>query len=304
MQIVRNDVVYKMSILHAGGHIRRPEDIRPGHLLRQHVHDIYHVVLYLDGHSTFFYNDRSEPCGPGTLVLCSPGEPHEFYYCARDYTSYIEFAFSLENDEGQPNLTVPFHELLGYYAGEKLTQVGPPIQINERQIELLRGLLETITQRLFVGNDLPRFELARLVYGVVEFLIDEVHTVSRPSVAPEMVALLKAKEEIEHRFNQEISLKQMADVAGLSLGYFGRAFRAKFKTTPMAYQRELRIRAAKNLLSSTSFMCKEIARRVGFDDIYQFSKTFRKIVGVSPTEFRNSRRRPRRRPNSRRLLTS
>jgi len=55
---------------------------------------------------------------------------------------------------------------------------------------------------------------------------------------------------------------------------------------PIAYQIKLRIESACNLLRFTSRPCKRIALNVGYSDVYHFSKSFKKLIGVSPSLYR------------------
>jgi iron complex transport system substrate-binding protein len=50
-------------------------------------------------------------------------------------------------------------------------------------------------------------------------------------------------------------------------------------------QKQLRIQAAKNLLLTSGLSIKEIACQVGFSDVYTFSKSFKRISGISPSAF-------------------
>ena len=75
-------------------------------------------------------------------------------------------------------------------------------------------------------------------------------------------------------------------MAGFSEGYFLRSFKRIVGLSPIAYQRQLRIGAARTLLRSTNLECKEIAAQVGFGDVCQFSKAFKKATGLSPRRHR------------------
>jgi transcriptional regulator GlxA family with amidase domain len=77
-------------------------------------------------------------------------------------------------------------------------------------------------------------------------------------------------------------LKKLASLACVSTGHFQRAFKLKYGVSPVTYMNQYRISAAKNLLSTTSLSCAEIASEVGFDDIFYFSKVFKKVTGYSP----------------------
>lgn len=82
------------------------------------------------------------------------------------------------------------------------------------------------------------------------------------------------------------SLEGLAEVAGLSRS----AFAAKFKTlvgeSPLGYLRQLRVQRAMGLLTRPGASIIAVANAVGYGDPFVFSKAFKKVVGVSPREFR------------------
>ncbi len=86
--------------------------------------------------------------------------------------------------------------------------------------------------------------------------------------------------------NPDLTLPDVASAAHLSVDHFGRMFRAHAGMTPMRYLRLVRIDQSKLLLLHTGLFVAEIAREVGFEDQFYFSRTFRSVVNMSPTEFR------------------
>jgi AraC-like DNA-binding protein len=56
----------------------------------------------------------------------------------------------------------------------------------------------------------------------------------------------------------------------------------------MEYLRRVRVRRARSLLGDVDLSIKEVARRVGFDDPYHFSKVFHKVDGLPPTLYREA----------------
>lgn len=84
------------------------------------------------------------------------------------------------------------------------------------------------------------------------------------------------------------SCAQLAQTAGLSMPHFTRLFRQWTGYSPVDYVRRQRIDHARRLLADVDLSIKEVAARCGFDDPYHFSRVFRKVDGLSPTEFRES----------------
>ncbi len=87
---------------------------------------------------------------------------------------------------------------------------------------------------------------------------------------------------------QDISVVQIADKLGMTPNYFSRIFHESTGQTFSAYLAILRINQAKRILSTRlDIPVKDIALMVGYFSSRHFSKVFKTITGVSPSEFRD-----------------
>jgi AraC-like DNA-binding protein len=82
------------------------------------------------------------------------------------------------------------------------------------------------------------------------------------------------------------TLETLAQRAGMSRTRLAERFREAMGDTPLNYLRTVRIQQAMRLLSETDRTLDAIARSVGYEDAFGFSKMFKRTVGVPPREFR------------------
>jgi len=101
---------------------------------------------------------------------------------------------------------------------------------------------------------------------------------------PEMVA--KAKKYIHENLDQALTLGQVARVAGLSESHFCRMFKDATHLTLTDYVNRCRIEWAKRELLNPEVRISEIAFEIGYQSLSQFNRSFARIVGTSPTNFR------------------
>ena len=94
----------------------------------------------------------------------------------------------------------------------------------------------------------------------------------------------------ENYANPDLSIEMVAESVGISSGHLSRLFRKETEYTMMTYLINQRIRAAKNLLKDYTHKVYEVAELVGYRDITYFSATFKKYVGVSPSEYQDRHR--------------
>lgn len=86
-------------------------------------------------------------------------------------------------------------------------------------------------------------------------------------------------------YNQNISLDQLAHELNLSKFYFLREFKKVTGVTPVTYMNLLRCNEAKKLIKKDKYTIKEIAEKCGFLNYSYFSKTFKKYIGILPSEY-------------------
>ncbi len=92
----------------------------------------------------------------------------------------------------------------------------------------------------------------------------------------------------QHLGEHELSLNLLAEQVSLSPAYLSSLFSKNMNCTVGQYVTECRIGRAKELLADPGCKLYEVAERVGYEDPKYFSKTFKKVVGVSPKEYRES----------------
>lgn len=91
---------------------------------------------------------------------------------------------------------------------------------------------------------------------------------------------------IEEQYAEKITLSMLARQFSLSESYIARLFRIGLSLKPSEYVNKVRMSAAKTLLMQTDMSIGEIAQRVGYSDVYYFSKIFKKYAGLPPSALR------------------
>lgn len=83
-----------------------------------------------------------------------------------------------------------------------------------------------------------------------------------------------------------LTLQQLASQSGLSVAHYSKLFTQKTGFSPIDHFIQLKIQYACQLLDISQMYVKEIAHRVGYDDPYYFSRIFKKVMQMSPMEYR------------------
>jgi AraC family transcriptional regulator len=101
--------------------------------------------------------------------------------------------------------------------------------------------------------------------------------------------LRRVADYIEARLAEDVSLSDLAAVAGLSTHHFGEAFKTSTGRSPHRYLIERRIRRGKELLLGADRSIAEVALAIGFASHSHFTDNFRKLTGTTPSRFRIDR---------------
>jgi AraC family transcriptional regulator len=95
---------------------------------------------------------------------------------------------------------------------------------------------------------------------------------------------------VESNLYRHIHVQELAKLLDLSASYFCRAFKRAFGASPSHYVIGRRIDAAKTMMLTTSEPLREIAVNCGMCDQQHFTRSFRRIVGETPSMWRKTRR--------------
>jgi AraC-like DNA-binding protein len=99
-------------------------------------------------------------------------------------------------------------------------------------------------------------------------------------------AIDQAEQYLREHLGARISVAELAGLARLSPSHFAALFRRATGTGVLQYQTRLRMSRARELLDTTDQPIAEIARALGYADPFYFSRQFRSVHGVSPSDYR------------------
>lgn len=103
-------------------------------------------------------------------------------------------------------------------------------------------------------------------------------------------AALRVRQYLQEHYMEQVSLSSLAALAGMDPASFTKVFRSCCGEPPMKYLISLRIDAAGKLLEEHPMLgVRTVGEMVGYPDPFHFSKTFKKITGLSPSEYREKK---------------
>ena len=128
-------------------------------------------------------------------------------------------------------------------------------------------------------------DMRRWILETAHEVMDRISEVRRDRAT---TIVEKVKAFIGARFAEDITIAVVSQSLGMSPNYLGQVFKRETGVSVHDYLNNLRIEQAKRLLKSTNLLVFEIAFKVGYRDQQYFSAVFRKRVGLTPREYRES----------------
>ena len=175
----------------------------------------------------------------------------------------------------------------GHYTSiefECVCELAEPIVFTLQNSEKIAKMIKELEQKRNLKSPTVEMESIRDVYSI---LIELMRTREDHYVpARKQMVIDPVLEYISHNYRSEISNDTLAEIAGVSTVYFRKLFTALMGVSPIAYARRVRIEKAKELLHSDYSTLTDVALSLGYANLYDFSRDFKKHIGISPSKYR------------------
>ncbi len=250
-----------------------------------HRHEFYEFVYVDTGFTLHSHDGRTSVLTAGDLFAVSVNEVHS--YTSAYHTKIYNVLFLLDELKGLEDeiLQLPGMGDLGKPGSAPFPVLH--VGLSERHdLVLLLEKMKWEYQTKGVGWELG------LKSSLLSFLIFYSRLYSQGQITKESSDnnyygyIYKALEYIEQNYAGDIGSREISECTGLSVDYIARQFKAVLQMTPSEYIRRFRVAKAMELLKNTSMSTAEIASAVGFGDLSLFSRVFKQLSGVSPTQYR------------------
>lgn len=261
------------ALLAAGRRICTPAEMPIAHRFNQHT-----LILTLSGEGLLQVNGLSSALHEGTIAWLDSSmlyshrcEPHHSHW------SYLWLGFA---GHGLDTL----FDSLGVIAN-------PVFGIS--RLRDPQALFEGILRDVETGGFLSDSRCFALLAQLISLLVSE--RAEHGELSGAIQRLQRVMELVRADLARPWTVSELAISANLSQAQLFRRFRQRMGTTPVDWLRHERVNAAKRLLVVTEEQVGKIAAQCGYPDPFHFARDFKKLVGVTPSEFRRQGRstRPR-----------
>lgn len=229
-----------------------------------------HLIYFVaEGACIGLLNQKRVMLLPGTLMAVAPGTVFRFYQSRSTPTSLI-FRLRLKIESRRQRRQIPW---------------------TYRALPNAWHLLETVKKLIQSGSHPTRFQSQKLRNLASLFFLDVMET--QPRRCRQKVTLSDAqKNAVDHHIathlSQRLQISDLAKLLNLSHDYFSRIFRNTYGKSPRVWLLKQRLLYASILLKESTSTITQIASKLGYPDIYLFSRQFHALFGISPQKWRQS----------------
>ena len=256
--------------------------------------DFAELVIVLSGSATHEVNHESHPIHKGDVfVISHPQTTHGF----RDAVN-----FRICNIMYDPGVILPSQSDLKTTPGYQSLFVIEPAMIEQKGFasRLTLGskeydIIYNLIQHLyFEFNSHPPGYRSMIQSLLVRMfiLLSRYHQEDNAAADNPALSIATSVAYMEQHFRIDMSIAELAQMAGLSTRHFRRIFQNIYHMSPIRYLNSLRIQTACQMLAATDLSVTEIAIQCGFSDGNYFSTKFKQATGKSPMAYRKNNRSP------------
>jgi len=244
----------------------------PGYSYGPTIRDHYIIHYIFKGNGCFYADNKKHDLCEGQGFLIRPGKLTFYQADPSNPWHYVWVGFS------------------GLKAGIYLEQANLTLDNPIFFYKNKKAMKKCILQMLKMKKD-SQFRESRLLshlYMFLSMIIEENgenHT--RKTIEKDIRHyVIKAVEYIEQNYSREIQISEVAHFTGIVRSYLFTVFKQSMGISPQEYLIKYRINKACELMHDSLLSISDISRSVGYNDVYQFSKIFKKCIGKSPSEYR------------------
>jgi len=246
-------------------------EVRGAYIIAPHSHeDLLQFDLLVDCHGRAMVGNTWHQLSDVSVMVCSPGVLHGYELERRGPAPCRVYHLKLRADGS------------GVY---------PPILTGLTKMEALQSAFRVVVQLGYLKTACPPTFLPRLAEVLCLWPGGEKERTGVASnqihddLPPGMAATVSL---IEDRLADPPGVEELAALSGYSVRHFDRQFQARFACTPHDYITQRRVALARGLLLDPNLKVHEVAAQLGFSSVAIFSRWFRREVGLSPREHRES----------------
>lgn len=238
-----------------------------------HFHNCHQIIFVVKGSVDFCVNNKILNAATGNIAIFSRYENHSVLGCSNEYERFV-----LHIDPNVMNRKSPVYSLLT----DRPAGFCNIIDVSKNK-DLIADIFSSI---IFENSNSEKLsnEMEQLLVKQLLITVCRCSLINFENSFDDMVVSIKR--QFENEYHRQFTLKMLAKQYNQSVSSLCHRFSAATGVSVMEYLGSCRMANAKQMLAETDCGIGEIVEKCGFSDNSNFSRTFKRLNGISPTEFR------------------
>ena len=239
--------VYSATTLYSEGNTK----------IKRNNRSCWAIVIKYEGETIYTCNKKSCISDIHNLVILPRGSSYEWYCTNSGHYAIIEFQSELVCDD--------------------------IFSVSVNNSEKILNIFRKLEYKRTLSIPMYEIESIRDTYSILLMLTQLIQ--KKYSPVEKRAKIAPALEYISNNYNKNIKNDILANLCNISTVYFRKLFTEIMGVSPISYVHELRIKKAKEMMKSDYGSFTNIAESLGYISIYDFSRTFKKHTGISPSKY-------------------
>lgn len=215
------------------------------------------IVMKYEGETVYTANGKNFLSDSNHPVILPKGCAYDWICTKSGHFSIIEFESALTHFE--------------------------PIVFSIKNSEKVLQKFKVLENRRTLKKSMEEIESIKDVYSIMLSLVNTQDEQYTPS--SKRLKITPVIEYVSQNYNKALTNDTLACVAGMSTVYFRKIFTAVMGLSPIAYVHQIRIQKAKEMLKSDYGTLTDVAQSLGYANLYDFSRDFKKHTGKAPSQY-------------------
>ena len=232
----------------------------------------YYLMYVITGRVDVHFPDAIKECGEGSLIVFPPNTRYTYTHSEDGILEYVFIHFTGSAvEEVLADCGILIHPEINY------------AKCSDTLIARFQNMFDAFAKQDKLRDRDIGAILEQILVSLGRRILDKREENKKK--------LHKSLGKILSEYSGQISVAKLAELEGLSISRYNTVFREQFGLSPVKYLTETRMSVARDLLKTTDMNVNQIGRMCGYNDSHFFSKMFKSLYGVSPSEYRAGKRK-------------
>ncbi len=259
--------------------------------IRPHWHYFYEVIYITEGTAEMRCGDDSYIMSEGDMIVFRSRAVHSIFAVDRDPLKYSVLKFDINRFA----ITTPYAPKLRSIFRQAELQ-GMPIYFPREQAEMMGGdelfrrCVEEMQQHAYGYDLMLQTHVYWLLMSIIRRWLDDGFIISDEEAESDNYDIDSITEYIDSCMGEELRVADIAKQCGMSYSCFAKKFHETYGMSCKEYIERMRIFKAEEFLLFTEHDLSYISQETGFSDCSHLIKSFKKLRGITPKQFRLTRK--------------